>query len=133
MPFLKTNDPSTSTIDSNIKEPISKRYLREISGRDVIKESIENIILTMNGELLFNHGFGTSVLMEVFSNFSGASTDSIKTSIIKAVRRWEPRVILNDNGVVVKVDEDNNSFSLSLEYTIIQSGQTDILNRTISI
>lgn len=133
MSIIKIFDDSLSS-DNNIREPISKRHVREISGNEAINESLENIILTNFGELLFGFmGFGTNVITEVFSNVSSRSTESIKSKVITAITKWEPRVIVDQSNVRVVIDDENHTFNLSVPYVIKSSGELATFKRILSL
>ena len=82
-----------------------------------INNSIENIILSLPGEVPFNHDMGSQVSNYLFELNSPGAIALLTQEIERAIRFNEPRVELLE---VVVVDTDNgHTLSAQITYKII--------------
>lgn len=88
---------------------------------DSIAQSIKTIITTHKGERLMNPSFGSDVKLFLFDPVDEFIADSIETSVREALDKWEPRIIIRD--ILVKAYPDKNYYSLSVYYTLKNSGE----------
>lgn len=91
--------------------PISNNLLRK-TNEDAVKQSIRNIILTDNGERLFDPEFGGNVRALLFENIIEETFDLAEEIIRDAIINHEPRAELidvnvgptsDDNGIFIKI------------------------------
>ena len=130
MAFIKVEENSRYIDDMFFD--ISKKNAIEISGLQTIKESIENIILTSPGELLFEPSFGSGIIKYLFGNFN-TNTRLIENVVIKAIEDWEPRIFIVREDSFINIDVDNHSISLNLSYIIKSNGQVDTYKKIIGV
>lgn len=130
MAFIKV--PQTNYVDDSFFD-ISKKTIREISGYLTIKESIENIIMTYPGEILFEPGFGCGVIYRLFDNFNDSNVAMIKELILTSLERWEPRILLLRENVTINKDIDNHAISITLSYVIKQTGEIESYKKLIGV
>jgi phage baseplate assembly protein W len=130
MPFI--NIPQNKYVDDSYFD-MSKTYFREVSGYQTIKESIENIILTYPGEILFEPSFGCGLIYKLFSNFSETNVDIMKEIIVQSIQNWEPRVILLRENININMDVDNHALYLELSYLVKSSGKQDTYKKLIGV
>jgi phage baseplate assembly protein W len=88
-----------------------------LKNASAIARSVRNIVLTSPGEKFFNPNFGSKISDSLFENFDDLSALTIKDEIENSIRRFEPRVILDD--IKVSPDFDNNSFDVLIVYRIV--------------
>lgn len=133
MPFIKTEyQPSVINVENNFYD-LSKRNLRQVSGLNAIREAIENILLTFQGEVLFFPEFGCGILGNVFDNFGKTNEALIRNKIINSLKRWETRIVLDEENVQINIDEDNNSIELSIPYIEKSTGKSDTYRKVIGV
>jgi phage baseplate assembly protein W len=84
---------------------------------NAIARSVRNIVMTTPGEKFFNPNFGSKVSASLFENMDDLSALTIREEIENSIRRFEPRVILDD--IVVAPNFDNNSFDVTVIYRIV--------------
>jgi phage baseplate assembly protein W len=101
----------------------------EIANKDVVKQSIRNILYTMPGERLFNLDYGVNLYQYIFDTY--AEIGEIKSEMVRVLLRYEPRVELTVRDIEVTVDPTNNSVHLDLTYYIKDSKEIDALKETL--
>ena len=88
-----------------------------LKNANAIARSVRNIVMTFPGEKPFNPNFGSRISRSLFENIDNISAITIRDEIENSIRRFEPRVILDD--IIVKPDFDNNSFDVLIVYRIV--------------
>lgn len=78
----------------------------------LIKNDILQLLLTSPGERSFRPDFGTAIKSSMFEPIDSISTDDIRNTIITALQKFEPRVILND--IIVEAQPDKNQINIQL-------------------
>ena len=91
-----------------------------LKNASAVARSVRNIVMTFPGEKPFNPTFGSKISKSLFENIDNISAITIKDEIANSIRRFEPRVILDD--LIVKPDFDNNSFDVLIVYRIVIIG-----------
>jgi len=88
-----------------------------------IKTSLKNLLSTMYGERLFQPQIGGSLKPLLFEPIDAVSAMEIRDRILLTVANHEPRV----QNVIVDVfaSPDDNSYSVTVEYSIRALGKTD--------
>ena len=84
---------------------------------NAIARSVRNIVMTTPWEKFFNPNFGSKISASLFENMDDLSALTIREEIENSIRRFEPRVILDD--IVVAPNFDNNSFDVTVIYRIV--------------
>jgi len=82
-----------------------------------IARSVRNLVLTYPGERFFNSNLGSRVSRALFDNVDRVSASIIQDEIRNTIENYEPRV--NLTGVDVSPDYDNNTFNVTIRYTIV--------------
>ena len=128
----KLNQVLFSDFSNNLDMNPNSGDLALLTNNSAIAQSLENIILTICGERPYNNVTGSSVPFRVFELASIVETELIVSAVTLAVTQNEPRVNLQN--VIVNVEEDENSYSIQLNYTIVNNTVpqtlTVILKRT---
>lgn len=116
-------------VDLNFeKHPVTDDIVKKYDDY-AIKQSIKTLILTKNFERPFHSEIGSPLMSLLFEPVSPATAQLIKKVIEQTIISFEPRVILTD--VVVKFSPDNNSVYASIEYRIVNTQTTQMLNLTL--
>lgn len=103
----------------------------EIVNDEVIKQSIGVIISTIFGERLFNRSFGTGLMTYIFDNIDENMGERILDDIIKSIKKWEDRIIIDEINCKLEVLIDENTIDIIIPYKIIRTGKTDIFTKNI--
>ena len=91
-----------------------------LKNASAVARSVRNIVMTFPGEKPFNPTFGSKISKSLFENIDSISAITIKDEIENSIRKFEPRVILDD--LIVSPDFDNNSFDVLIVYRIVGIG-----------
>jgi len=81
-----------------------------------ILNSIENIILTMQGSRRMLPEFSTTIGHLLFEPMTSETAALIRFKIVDVINRWDNRVDVRN--INVKVDEDNNQYECYFEFNI---------------
>jgi phage baseplate assembly protein W len=99
--------------------PFNKTY----STKDQIKSNLINLLLTNKGERVFNPEFGADIRRVLFEGITEDTSALIQNLITTNVNFFIPEVNVID--VVVEPNEDNNSYNITLKYSLVISGTAD--------
>lgn len=91
-----------------------------LKNASAVARSVRNIVMTFPGEKPFQPTFGSKISKSLFENIDNISAITIKDEIENSIRKFEPRVILDD--LIVSPDFDNNSFDVLIVYRIVGQG-----------
>ena len=93
-----------------------------VKDKAAIQQSIMTLLLTEQGERLFNPKLGSSITRMLFEPLDYASAAIIRTEIARTISTFEPRVELDR--VVCNPNLNTNSFDVEVHYTIIGRNDT---------
>jgi phage baseplate assembly protein W len=98
-----------------------------------ILQSIENIILTVPGERVFEPEFGSILMSTVFRNVTQASGERLLDSLISSINKFEPRVTVISKDCKLFINSRENSLSLSIPFIINKTKAYAQYNKKLSI
>tara|TARA_R100000008_G_C3519949_1_gene133423 strand:+ start:120 stop:488 length:369 start_codon:yes stop_codon:yes gene_type:complete len=98
--------------------------------RDVVKQNLKMIILTIPGERVMEPEFGVGMKRYLFQNFSENVYAEIDGKIREQVGIYLPAVSIQEINFFLK-DPDTNSLSFRMKYSIPSIAVTDLLEFTI--
>jgi phage baseplate assembly protein W len=104
-------------------------FLVRLTNEDAIKASMENLIMTMNGERYYHDTIGSTVMASMFDLQDELTIHKIKTSIETCLRNNEPRA----SNVMVEVHPDviNNLLTVNIKFVSVNlPNQVQELNIT---
>lgn len=104
-------------ISLSLKTNPLTRDIIDLKNETAIARSLQNLVLTINGERFFNPLIGSGVNRLLFENVDEFIADSIKTQIEISINNYEPRVELKS--VEVTPNYDENKFDVVIVYTIV--------------
>jgi phage baseplate assembly protein W len=88
---------------------------------EAIKRSVINLVMTNFYERPFQPEIGSGVRGLLFEPADPITMHSIEEAVRRTIYNFEPRVRVLD--ITSNYSEDNNSYSLSIEYQIVSSDQ----------
>jgi len=103
----------------------------EIYDVDVINQSIENILMTMVGERIFNVTYGSNIILRVFESITPQSGEQILNDVVATIKRWENRISIIESDIHLTIDTDSNSALIEVPYRILNSGLTSTFKKKI--
>jgi len=83
---------------------------------DLINESLYRLLNTEVGERVYLRDFGCNLRRYLFEPLDSILKDNIREDVWSSIRKWEPRVKVEDVSVIQTAD---HSLSVDLVYTII--------------
>jgi phage baseplate assembly protein W len=118
MAIVKTNIARQyRDLDLNfMAHPVKKDVTKNVDEMAVIN-SVKNLILTNHYERPFHPEIGSNVQKLLFENMDKITANALKREIEDVIKNFEPRV--NIQSVNVLPNYDNNSFSVGMQFTII--------------
>jgi phage baseplate assembly protein W len=105
--------------------PVKKDINRHYDEMAIIN-SVKNLVLTNHYERLFQPDLGSNVRRFLFENIDIITATAIEREISLVVQNYEPRVRLARTTVVP--DFDNNGFSVTMEFFIINKTESVTIN-----
>lgn len=88
-----------------------------VSREREIEEAIRLILGTAPGERPMRPEFGCRIHDHVFANADGTTAAAITADVLDALRRWEPRIEVEDV-VVTSAPEDQTVLLIDVRYSI---------------
>lgn len=110
-------------IYQGIKFPFQKgltSFPASVTDDDLIRESLLQLVLTMNGERIMRPDCGTNVYSFVFENNDTVLSNLLRAEIQSVVAKYEPRVQLTD----IAVSQKDAQIILTLVYVILTTRRT---------
>jgi phage baseplate assembly protein W len=94
-----------------------------VTDSDLIKQSLEQIIMTGKNERVMRPDFGSGVLRFVFENNDELLNELIRAEVMSAVGRFEPRVAIQD--IEIDKDVEKSEVTITLVYVLVTTRQQD--------
>lgn len=101
-----TSNPATGDLYKNVND-------------FAIKESLKNLILTEQGERMFQPTLGGTIRRSLFGQLDEITVTRLRSSVEMTIKNHEPRVVFRDISIVT--DDDRNNASLTIFYSTINS------------
>tara|TARA_B100001996_G_scaffold183478_1_gene140207 strand:- start:4075 stop:4467 length:393 start_codon:yes stop_codon:yes gene_type:complete len=98
------------------KHPVTDDVIT-VKDKAAITQSIKNLLLTRKGERLFQPQLGSDLQKSLFEPLDYGTAGMIKSQVKETIKRWEPRVIVED--VRCEPDFNTNGYEVELFYRII--------------
>ena len=98
------------------KHPVTDDVIT-VKDKAAITQSIKNLLLTRKGERLFQPQLGSNLQKSLFEPLDYGTAGMIKSQVKETIKRWEPRVIVED--VRCEPDFNTNGYEVELLYRII--------------
>jgi len=118
MATVEFQNTNFSDIDGHMMMNPATRDIMRVQGREAIKNSVRNIVMTAMFERLFEPGLSTFIGASLFENWDIGNRLVAETELRSVLARYEPRVRL----IKLSLDDsriDNNELSLLIEVELI--------------
>jgi len=90
-----TNKPIYySDFSNNLDINLSTGFLAKITNENSVKNSIRNIVSTINGERFYQSTIGSKISVLLFEPIDGPTTIALDNAIREAIQNSEPRANL---------------------------------------
>ena len=117
MADVNRNSRSFKDISLSLKRNPLTKDLLVLKNESAISRSVQNLVLTLQGEKMFDPSLGCAVSRLLFENVDSFTADNLRREIEAVIKNYEPRVIIDN--VKVIPDFDNNAMDVTLIYLII--------------
>jgi len=97
--------------------------------KDQIKSNLINYFLTNKGERVFNPFFGANLRARLFEQLTTGNAGSLTKQVENDLKTFFPSVSIQQ--LEVMNNEDENSFTVTLTYNIVNFGISDTINLTV--
>lgn len=117
---------------NNFALDLNKKVLTKVDAVDdeVIKQSIEMILMTNVGERLFED-FGSGLNLIPFERLDASSAESLLDNIIKTITRYEKRVTIISSQCSINISKVNHYVALKITYYKNVDGSSGEFNKKI--
>jgi phage baseplate assembly protein W len=102
------------------------------AGDDNIRESIRTILLTDPGERIMLPEFGGGLRRFLFEPNTPASHALMEDQIMRALRRWEPRITVTSVLVTEDATEPEQA-NVTIAYQLVATAQTDHIDLAVRL
>ncbi|URP86126.1 baseplate wedge subunit [Enterobacter phage EC-F1] len=105
---------------SDIDPNLTKDWNNDVTaskGAAAVKNSLIGIVTTQKGTRPFDSNFGCEIGEQIFENMNPLTAEAVRTSIVSAIRAYEPRVYNLNVEVIPQYDE--NAITVTIYYSII--------------
>jgi len=82
-----------------------------------VKQAVLNILLTNKGERVYDAQYGSNVRSYLFEPLDFGTAGSIKDEIVRTLKRYEPRVTIQE--CLVEPNFDSNGFDVRLDFKVL--------------
>jgi phage baseplate assembly protein W len=107
--------------------PGARGGIATAQGADAIRQSVLTILATHPGERLMRPTFGCPLQSLVFEPNNSATASLARFYVVDALKRWEPRIAIDDVSVVNENSKDGSSLRIELRYHPLTDGQEQTL------
>lgn len=103
---------------------LSKKSLSvsDVYDSQALLQSVENIILTIPGERVFQLDFGSPLMTTTFRNINEQNGERLLDAIIDAINKFEPRVRVISSKCILQLIPSQNSLNIVIPFIVIKSG-----------
>lgn len=103
---------------------LSKKSLSisDVYDSQALLQSVENIILTIPGERVFQLDFGSPLMTTTFRNINEQNGERLLDAIIDAINKFEPRVRVISSKCVLQLIPSQNSLNIEIPFVVLKSG-----------
>lgn len=113
------------------------QIINRVSGKIEMSDNVQSIneclgilLRTRPGELLGDPEWGCNLITRVFQYNGVIIGELIKEDILDAVRKYEPRIDMTPNDIVLV--EDTNLLQIYIQYIIKETGEINQYNLEIT-
>ncbi len=99
------------------------RDIAKKNDKNAIRQAIKNLVLMRKYDIPFRPKVSSQIPESLFDNITGATANILKRAVTYTLENFEPRI--NVNNVDIATNDDINSVTITVEYTINNTGQTD--------
>ena len=108
---------------NGIKFPFQKggtSFPAAATDADLIRDSLMQLVLTMNGERIMRPEFGTNATAFVFENNDTVLSNLLRSEIQGVVAKFEPRIQLTN----IMVERRGTEIVLTISYIVLATRKT---------
>jgi len=98
--------------------------------KDMFRQNLKTLILTIPGERVMDPEFGVGAAQYLFYDFSEGAQVKLDNSIREQVATYIPALTIKDI-LFKELDHDTKTLSFRIEYVIPNAGIADLLEFTI--
>lgn len=122
-------DIQYSDLDFKLRKISSSGDVYKVTNETAINQALLSLFNTNPGERVFNPEFGCGIRNLLFEPLDKLTANSILDDLKSSIFIWEPRIQLTE--LSIKVDYDNSSYNVFIEYQIINTLKTGTLEFTL--
>ena len=82
-----------------------------------VKRGIKNVLMTQNGERLFNPEFGSGIRNLLFEQMTDLTAQRLESEVRSAITSWEDRAELL--AIIVTPEEEYNRYRVAVTFRVI--------------
>lgn len=86
---------------------------------EAIRNSVENILTTPVGSRPMEREYGSKLHYFLHEPMDEITQESLRVSVIQALERWEPRIVIDTRQTNVVILPNTNGYQLDLHFALI--------------
>lgn len=108
----------------------SSRKIELSTGNKSINECLGILLRTRPGELLGDPNYGCNLIDRIFMYNGVVVQTLIIEDILSAISKYEPRIIVTDNDIVL--EQDKQVIRIYIQYVVKETGQVNEFNMEVT-
>lgn len=120
--FKEPNSTTTKSLGISAQFNFNSIFKQNYTVKDQIKQNFINLVLTEEGERIYNPDFGVGLRSKLFEN--NISRNDILFRIQQKVELYIPEITIND----LTISQNENTVSINIFYFINTLNITDNIN-----
>jgi phage baseplate assembly protein W len=131
MPLKSTVQTNPINLNKNITIGIAipfsspSAFINTYDFKTQIKYNLINLLLTNQGERVFNPNFGTSIREQLFNQITEGTSNTLISQISNTINTYIPEITVED--LNVDTSYDVNTITINLSYRINISNEKDTI------
>jgi phage baseplate assembly protein W len=105
----------------------------EVTDEDAISVSIQNILSTRLGEVIFESSLGSPLKTATFQNFTEADAEIFLDGLIESISNIETRIEVLRSRTSVQIYTNDNTMDISLAFVILDTNTIGFFERQVTL
>lgn len=105
----------------------------QVTNEEALAVSIQNILMTLIGQVIFELQIGTNLGATVFENFNESLAETFLSELITSIEAQDNRLEVIRSESSIAVFRESNSIDLKIGFVAIDTGTFGLFERTITI
>jgi phage baseplate assembly protein W len=120
MNFVNYGEVTWVDVNTNFGEDVDPELVVDVES---INNSLFNLMTCPIGTRPFERDYGCELIQALFEPADSQTAQFLSLTLFQAIRRWEPRIVLDRARSMVEQSKDGQGFDITIAYTIVRTKQ----------